>query len=56
MLPEAIHTEIERELDTNIVDQVSVTGGDINSGACLDTNPASAFLLNGISMLPMICS
>lgn len=37
MLPEAIHTEIERELDTNIVNQVSVTGGDINSGARLDT-------------------
>ncbi|MBO6792907.1 MAG: fructosamine kinase family protein [Balneolaceae bacterium] len=45
MLPEAIKTSIEHGLDAQIINQVAITGGDINYSARLDIDSGERFFV-----------
>ena len=45
MLPDAIKTSIEQGLDAHIINQVAITGGDINYSARLDIDSGERFFV-----------
>lgn len=45
MLPDAIKTSIEQGLDAHIINQVAITGGDINYSARLDIDSGELFFV-----------